>query len=149
MVVVPIILFLLAAVALAIGVLGLAGKLPRNRFVGVHTDEALSNDEVFRVANRVAAPTSLAAGALLFCGGLVTLAAGGFAVVLIALGVAIIALLTHGPGAPPRAPPPPPPPPPPPTPPRGHNHAGRVVGVGGAAAPPAYTPESAIMNPCV
>ncbi|WP_280440212.1 SdpI family protein [Nocardia cyriacigeorgica] len=77
MVVVPIILFLLAAVALAIGVLGLAGKLPRNRFVGVHTDEALSNDEVFRVANRVAAPTSLAAGALLFCGGLVTLAAGG------------------------------------------------------------------------
>ncbi|WP_280485683.1 SdpI family protein, partial [Nocardia cyriacigeorgica] len=77
MVVVPIILFLLAAVALAIGVLGLAGKLPRNRFVGVHTDEALSNDEVFRVANRVAAPTSLAAGALLFCGGLVSLAAGG------------------------------------------------------------------------
>ncbi|WP_280206581.1 SdpI family protein [Nocardia cyriacigeorgica] len=99
MVVVPIILFLLAAVALAIGVLGLAGKLPRNRFVGVHTDEALSNDEVFRVANRVAAPTSLAAGALLFCGGLVTLAAGGFAVVLIALGVAIIALFTLGAGA--------------------------------------------------
>ncbi|WP_280451181.1 SdpI family protein, partial [Nocardia cyriacigeorgica] len=99
MVVVPIILFLLAAVALAIGVLGLAGKLPRNRFVGVHTDEALSTDEVFRVANRVAAPTSLAAGALLFCGGLVTLAAGGFAVVLIALGVAIIALFTLGAGA--------------------------------------------------
>ncbi|WP_280468883.1 SdpI family protein [Nocardia cyriacigeorgica] len=99
MVVVPIILFLLAAVALAIGVLGLAGKLPRNRFVGVHTDEALSTDEVFRVANRVAAPTSLAAGALLFCGGLVTLAAGGFAVVLIALAVAVIALFTLGAGA--------------------------------------------------
>ncbi|MBF6289373.1 SdpI family protein [Nocardia cyriacigeorgica] len=99
MVVVPIILFLLAAVALAIGVLGLVGKLPRNRFVGVHTDEALSTDEVFRVANRVAAPTSLAAGALLFCGGLVTLAAGGFAVVLVALGVAIIALFTLGAGA--------------------------------------------------
>ncbi|MGW0050889.1 SdpI family protein [Nocardia cyriacigeorgica] len=98
MVVVPIILFLLAAVALAIGVLGLVGKLPRNRFVGVHTDEALSTDEVFRVANRVAAPTSLAAGALLFCGGLVTLAAGGFAVVLVALGVAIIALFTLGAG---------------------------------------------------
>uniref|UniRef100_UPI0024556086 SdpI family protein n=1 Tax=Nocardia cyriacigeorgica TaxID=135487 RepID=UPI0024556086 len=104
MVVVPIILFLLAAVALAIGVLGLAGKLPRNRFVGVHTDEALSNDEVFRVANRVAAPTSLAAGALLFCGGLVTLAAGGGARGRIYRGRGEIAHIKHRPGAPPPAP---------------------------------------------
>ncbi|WP_280183852.1 SdpI family protein, partial [Nocardia cyriacigeorgica] len=110
MVVVPIILFLLAAVALAIGVLGLAGKLPRNRFVGVHTDEALSNDEVFRVANRVAAPTSLAAGALLYCGGLVTLAAGGVAHRRNLHRLGLVPRMNHRPGGPPTPPPRPPPP---------------------------------------
>lgn len=99
MFVVALALFVLGLVALATGALGLSGRLPRNRFVGVHTEAALSDDETFRIANRVAAPTSLAAGALLFAGGLVVLAAGGFAALLVAAGVAVLALFTLGAGA--------------------------------------------------
>ncbi|WP_280430735.1 SdpI family protein [Nocardia brasiliensis] len=99
MFVVALVLFVLGLVALATGALGLTGRLPRNRFVGVHTEAALSDDETFRVANRIAAPTSLAAGALLVAGGLVVLAAGGFAALFVAVGVAVVALFTLGAGA--------------------------------------------------
>ncbi|ASF10973.1 hypothetical protein NBRGN_062_01930 [Nocardia brasiliensis NBRC 14402] len=99
MFVVALVLFVLGLVALATGALGLTGRLPRNRFVGVHTEAALSDDETFRVANRIAAPTSLAAGALLVAGGLVVLAAGGFVALFVAVGVAVVALFTLGAGA--------------------------------------------------
>ncbi|AFU06160.1 SdpI family protein [Nocardia brasiliensis] len=99
MFVVALVLFVLGLVALATGALGLTGRLPRNRFVGVHTEAALADDETFRVANRIAAPTSLAAGALLLAGGLVVLAAGGFAALFVAVGVAVVALFTLGAGA--------------------------------------------------
>ncbi|WP_107653345.1 SdpI family protein [Nocardia suismassiliense] len=99
MFVVALVLFVLALVAVTTGALGLIGKLPRNRFVGVHTEAALSDDETFRIANRVAAPTSLAAGALLFAGGLVALAASGLVALLGGAGAAIVALFTLGAGA--------------------------------------------------
>ncbi|MBF6213503.1 SdpI family protein [Nocardia puris] len=99
MFVVALVLFALAAVAVATGVLGLTGKLPRNRFVGVHTDEALSTEETFRVANRIAAPTSVMAGALLFAAGLVAYAAGGPMALVVAGFAAVIALFTLGAGA--------------------------------------------------
>lgn len=96
--VVALALFVLALVAIATGVLGLTGKLPRNRFVGVHTEDALSTEETFRIANHVAAPTSVAAGLLLFAGGLIASAANWG----IALGVAavtmVVALFTLGAG---------------------------------------------------
>jgi uncharacterized membrane protein len=97
--VVALTLFVLAFVAIATGVLGLTGRLPRNRFVGVHTEAALHDEETFRIANRVAAPTSVAAGALLFAGGLVALAAGGFPAVIVAVLTAAVALFTLGAGA--------------------------------------------------
>ncbi|WP_067477984.1 SdpI family protein [Nocardia amamiensis] len=99
MFVVALVLFVLAVVAIATGALGLTGRLPRNRFFGVHTEAALSSDETFRVANRVAAPTSIAAGALLFAGGLVALAASGFVALVVAAGTAVVALFTLGAGA--------------------------------------------------
>ncbi|MBF6296210.1 SdpI family protein [Nocardia amamiensis] len=99
MFVVALVLFVPAVVAIATGALGLTGRLPRNRFFGVHTEAALSSDETFRVANRVAAPTSIAAGALLFAGGLVGLAASGFAALVVAAGTAAVALFTLGAGA--------------------------------------------------
>ncbi|WP_147141004.1 SdpI family protein, partial [Nocardia ninae] len=99
MFVVALVLFVLALVAVTTGALGLIGRLPRNRFVGVHTEAALSDDETFRIANRVAAPTSLAAGALLFAGGLVALAASGLVALLVGAGAAIVALFTLGAGA--------------------------------------------------
>ncbi|WP_028478345.1 SdpI family protein [Nocardia sp. CNY236] len=99
MVVVASVLLVLALVAVVTGALGLAGRLPRNRFFGVHTEAALSNDEAFRVANRVAAPTSIGAGALLFAGGLVVMAAGGVAAVVLATAAAVVALFALGAGA--------------------------------------------------
>ncbi|WP_068002546.1 SdpI family protein [Nocardia pseudobrasiliensis] len=99
MFVVALILFVLAAVAVVTGVLGLTGSLPPNRFVGVHTEEALRTEETFRVANRVAAPTSIGAGVLLAAGGLVTLVAGGVLGMVVAVVVAVIALFTLGAGA--------------------------------------------------
>ncbi len=99
MVVVAFLLFALAAVAIVTGVLGLLGKLPRNRFLGVTTEAALHSDDNFRIANRIAAPTSVGAGALLFAGGLVVLVAGGFAGLGVAALVAVIAIFTLGAGA--------------------------------------------------
>lgn len=99
MVVVALLLFALAAVAVATGVLGLIGKLPRNRFVGVTTEAALHSDDNFRIANRIAAPTSVGAGFLLFAGGLVALVAGGFAALGVAVLVAVVAIFTLGAGA--------------------------------------------------
>ncbi|MFI7527955.1 SdpI family protein [Nocardia salmonicida] len=99
MVVVALLLFALAAVAIATGVLGLLGKLPRNRFLGVTTEAALHSDDNFRLANRIAAPTSVGAGTLLFAGGLVVLGAGGFAGLAVAALVAVIAVFTLGAGA--------------------------------------------------
>lgn len=99
MFVVALVLFVPALVAVATGVLGLTGRLPRNRFIGVHTEAALHDDETFRIANRIAAPTSVAAGALLFAGGLVALAAGGVPALIVAVGTATVALFTLGAGA--------------------------------------------------
>ncbi|GGK53172.1 hypothetical protein GCM10011591_26210 [Nocardia camponoti] len=92
-------MFALAAVAIATGVLGLLGKLPRNPILGVTTEAALHSDENFRIANRIAAPTSVGAGFLLFAGGLVALVANGFAALGIAVVVAVIAVFTLGAGA--------------------------------------------------
>lgn len=99
MFVVAILLFVLAVVALATGVLGLFGRLPGNRYIGVHTEAALRDETAFRTANRVAAPTSIIAGALLAAGALVVLASGGLTAVLVAVGVLVIALFTLGAGA--------------------------------------------------
>lgn len=98
MFVVALVLFALAFVAIATGVLGLTGRLPRNRVVGVHTDDALSTDETFRIANRVAAPTSVAAGFLLFAGGLIAFAANWAVALGVAAATMVIALFTLGAG---------------------------------------------------
>jgi uncharacterized membrane protein len=97
--VVALILFVLAAVAVVTGVLGLLGALPRNRLFGVHTDEALRTPEVFRIANRIAAPTSVGAGVLLAAGGMVALLAGAVAGIIAAVLTAVVALFTLGAGA--------------------------------------------------
>ncbi|WP_342213940.1 SdpI family protein [Nocardia wallacei] len=96
--VVALILFVLAAVAVVTGVLGLTGSLPRNRFFGVHTDEALRTEESFRIANRVAAPTSFGAGVLLAAGGVIALFAGPVVGIIGALLAALIAVFVLGAG---------------------------------------------------
>ncbi len=99
MFVVALILFLLAAVAVVTGVLGWTGALPRNHYFGVHTEEALRTDEVFRIANRVAAPTSAAAGLLLACAGAVVAVAPVVPALSVTAGALLIAMFTIGAGA--------------------------------------------------
>lgn len=54
---------------LSVAVLGWRGLLPRNRFAGVRTPAALRSDAAFLVANRVAGPPLVAAGAICALGG--------------------------------------------------------------------------------
>ncbi|MQY23482.1 SdpI family protein [Nocardia macrotermitis] len=97
-IVVALILFVLAAVAVVTGVLGLTGALPPNRYFGVHTQEAIQNEEAYLLANKVAGPTSIGAGLLLIAGGVVALLAGPIAGILAAVVAAVIALFTLGAG---------------------------------------------------
>lgn len=99
MLVVAILLFVLALVALTTGVLGFFGRLPGNRYIGVHTEAALRDENAFRAANRIAAPTSVISGALLAAGGLVALASGPVTGLIVTAGVLVIALFTLGAGA--------------------------------------------------
>ena len=67
---------MLSGLALAVvGVLGWRRRLPRNRFAGVRTVNTLRDEEAFAVGNQVAAPTTLAAGAVAVLGAVVLLAA--------------------------------------------------------------------------
>lgn len=60
--VLPVVLGLLGVVLAAVGILGLQGKLRRNRFVGVRTAASLRDDEAFLLANRVAGVPNVVAG---------------------------------------------------------------------------------------
>ncbi len=44
------------------GVMGARGRLPRNNLVGVRTRASMRSDRAFEVANRTAAPATIAAG---------------------------------------------------------------------------------------
>ncbi|MGW4355938.1 SdpI family protein [Nocardia sp. NPDC004582] len=96
---VALILFVLAAVAVVTGVLGLTGTLPGNRYFGVHSDAALKTEEAFKLANKVAGPTSIVAGLLLAAAGAVALVSGGVPALVLAVIAVVIALFTMGAGA--------------------------------------------------
>lgn len=53
----------------AVGLLGLQGRLRRNRFVGVRTAAALRDEETFTLANRVAGVPNVAAGVVAIVSG--------------------------------------------------------------------------------
>ncbi|MFE2956296.1 SdpI family protein [Nocardia tengchongensis] len=99
MLVVALILFVLAAVAVVTGVLGLTGTLPGNRYFGVHSEAALKTEEAFKLGNKVAGPTSVVAGLLLAASGAVALVAGGVPALVLAVIAVVIALFTLGAGA--------------------------------------------------
>ncbi|GAC54967.1 SdpI family protein [Gordonia amicalis] len=98
-VVVAVLLFALAGLWTTVGVRGLRGTLPRNRRLGVRTDETMRSDEAFRVANRVAAPGTLGASVILVLGAVATLAVDGgwsvlFGVVALVAALVIIGLVS-------------------------------------------------------
>ncbi|HEY5855223.1 MAG TPA: SdpI family protein [Aldersonia sp.] len=99
MLVVAVFLFVLAVAALATGVAGLTGRLPRNRWVGVRTEQTVDDDRAFALANRIAAPTTIAAGVLLAIGGTVALLFDGLFGMLAIVATIIAAVATAGAGA--------------------------------------------------
>ncbi|WP_068276065.1 SdpI family protein [Aldersonia kunmingensis] len=98
MLVVAVVLFVLALAAVGCGVAALIGRLPRNRWVGIRTPHTMRSDAAFRVANKVAAPTTITAGVLLGVGGFAAIAFDGM-LATIGVVVAVIAgVITAGNG---------------------------------------------------
>ncbi|MGC0366717.1 hypothetical protein ABH922_004701 [Rhodococcus sp. 27YEA15] len=98
MIVVAVVLFVLALAVGGVAVAGLIGKLPRNRWAGVRTEDSLRSEETFALANKVAAPTMLAASGVLVIGGVAALALGGLLGVAVAIIAVVAAVLTAGVG---------------------------------------------------
>jgi uncharacterized membrane protein len=101
MLAVPAILLIAAGLAVAtVGLLGLTGRLPRNRFAGVRTSATLRDEESFRLANRVAGlPTGVAGAVGMLAGlaGALAPTAGGRLVSVI-IGVVGLLAITVGAG---------------------------------------------------
>ena len=91
-VIVSVVLFVLALVVGAVAAMSLLGRLPRNRFAGVRTTEAMRDDETFTLANRVAGPTTAASALVLAIGAVAALALSGIAAV-VGVVVALVAAL--------------------------------------------------------
>lgn len=60
----PVVLGLIGVAFATVGVLGVRGRLQRNRFFGVRTKATLRDDETFALANKVAGVPNSAAGAI-------------------------------------------------------------------------------------
>jgi uncharacterized membrane protein len=93
------VVLVIAGVALlTVGLLGWRQRLPRNRFAGIRTPATLRSDAAFIVANRVAAPPVLAAGALCTVSGGLAWGASGPALTIIVsvTGAGAVGLLLAG-----------------------------------------------------
>lgn len=77
MIVVPILLFVLAAIVITVGGLATLKKLPGNSVFGLRVHEARKSPEAWMTSHAVAGPVWLVAGASLMFGALVSLQASG------------------------------------------------------------------------
>ncbi|MCR8693188.1 SdpI family protein [Rhodococcus sp. BUPNP1] len=98
MLIVAVLLFVLALVVGAVGVAALTGKLPRNRWAGVRTPDALRDDDAFALANKVAAPSMLGSAVLLALGGVASLTLPTVAGIIAVVVTVVAALITAGAG---------------------------------------------------
>lgn len=91
-----VLLVLVGAALLLIGWRGMRGQLPVNRYFGVRTEASMRSDEAFTLANRAAAPSLLAAGAVgVLAGVSLPVLASTFSVVLVVvLGLVGVFVLT-------------------------------------------------------
>ncbi|MCF8609083.1 SdpI family protein [Gordonia sp. HY285] len=74
-----------------VGISGLSGRLERNRWFGVRSEETMRSGEAFALGNKVAAPGFLAAALVLLIGGV--LAFGGDLGFLFGFGGVIVAFV--------------------------------------------------------
>lgn len=99
-VVIAALVYILLAVALAAAAsVALAGRLPRNRWVGLRTDASLRDDATFRAANRVAAPSQAGGAVVLVLGALGALLLDGAAALAVAVAAPVFVAILIGIGA--------------------------------------------------
>lgn len=91
-----VITLVLALIFLTVGALGTTRKLPRNRWFGVRSAETMRNDDAFVVANRVAGPGLICAGAILAMGAILAFALGGGAGVILAFAAIVVGVVIAG-----------------------------------------------------
>ncbi|WP_333473399.1 SdpI family protein [Lolliginicoccus lacisalsi] len=99
MLVVALILVMFAALLMLAGIAGVAGRLPRNRFLGVRSPETLRDDESFALANRVAGPTMIAASVIVLAGSAAAAVLGWWIGAAVAALTVVGAILVAGMGA--------------------------------------------------
>ena len=75
------------------------GLLAPNRWVGIRTAEALKDEQSFRLANKIAAPTTILAGVLLAGAGLSIYFLSGLAGSFVAVVAIVTAIVVAGFGA--------------------------------------------------
>lgn len=97
--VIAVLALVLAVGSLGVGVAGLTGALRRNRWAGVRSPETLRSDEAFTVANRVAAPGYLGAGAILAATGVIGLLVGSWGFLFALFGVVVALLVVSAAGS--------------------------------------------------
>lgn len=95
-VVAAVVVFALAAMWAVVGGLGIAQRLPGNKWFGVRSPETWQSEETFAVANRVAGPGLIAAAVILVMGGVLTLGIDSGWSVLFAVGALLVALFLVG-----------------------------------------------------
>ncbi|WP_235174412.1 SdpI family protein [Tomitella biformata] len=90
---------MLAVLLGSLAAVGFAGKLPRNRWLGIRTEATMRDDETFRVANLVAAPTQVGGAIALLLGGIASFKLDGVAGIIIVVVALLAALALLGLGA--------------------------------------------------
>ena len=94
--VVAAVVLIVGIAVLVTGVTGLRARLPRNRFIGVRTPATMRDDEAFALGNQVAAPATIASGAVLALTGASTPLLGSALVLVIGLVGGVGLLLAGG-----------------------------------------------------
>lgn len=89
---VSVVLIVVGSLIAVVGCLGLAGRLPRNRFAGIRTPATLRSDEAFTLANRVGGLPIVLGGAIAVLSGIVGLLINTIAGAWIALALGLIGL---------------------------------------------------------
>uniref|UniRef100_UPI0038B38765 SdpI family protein n=1 Tax=Lolliginicoccus suaedae TaxID=2605429 RepID=UPI0038B38765 len=88
-----------ATLLMLAGIAGVAGRLPRNRFLGVRSPETLLDDDSFALANRVAGPTMIAASVIVLSGAAAAALLGWWLGAVVAAVTVVSAILVAGMGA--------------------------------------------------
>lgn len=96
MIVLSVLLFVLGVAVLVTGLMGLAGRLPGNRWVGLRIPEVRKSKDMWVTGHRIAGPFWTGAGIALLLGGLVSLQGGWLWAVAGVLTVGALALIGTG-----------------------------------------------------